>query len=131
MHAIAGWVMTEDELLHAVMGALDAYGWRMTHHRRSDAAITQGAKGEPDVRGVREGRALWLELKGDHGRITYDQAIWLRELAQVPDAVVRVLRPADLDGFLTELRATGGSLRPHGTHGLDAELRRHGMVVID
>ena len=102
--------MSEDELVYAIGDVLTRYGWRWTHHRRSDQAITMGDPGEPDIRAVRDGRALWIECKSQAGRLTADQAAWLTAYGQVPGAVVRVMRPADLTAFVAELTRTAGYL---------------------
>jgi hypothetical protein len=120
--------MTEDELVLAVMDALMRSGWTVTHHRRSDRAITQGDPGEPDVRGVKDGRALWIECKSYRGRLTDAQVLWLAQLREVPDAVVRVIRPDDLTPFVQELHRTAGMLSYGRSESLDAELVRHELV---
>lgn len=52
--------MTEDELLAAVTDALTLFGYRWTHHRRSDRAQLMGQPGFPDVFAVGHGRRLAL-----------------------------------------------------------------------
>lgn len=121
--------MREDALQDAVMDGLQRFGWKVTHHRRSDAAMTMGDPGEPDIRGIRDGRALWIECKSHRGRLSDGQAAWLSHLAMVPDAVVRVIRPDDLDAFLQELQRTQGRLDVEGIR-ISAELRRHELHAV-
>lgn len=126
----AGADMTEDELQDAILDLLERFGWTVTHHRRSDLALTQGTPGEPDIRGIRDGQALWIECKTHAGRLSDSQASWLLQLSQVPDAVVRVLRPDGLTPLMDELRRLAGRLTP-GDPQLASELRRwqlHAMV---
>ena len=113
--------MTEDELVGAVLDLLGWYGWRVTHHRRSDRAITQGDPGEPDIRAVRDGRALWIECKSARGRLSPEQAAWLTAYAQVPGCICRVMRPYDLTDLKQELTRTAGKLDPY-QHPLTDEL---------
>lgn len=122
--------MTEDELLIAVLDALERYGWTLTHHRRSDRAVTMGMPGEPDIRGVFEGRPLWIECKSRSGRLSAEQAIWLSRLSAIPDAVVRVCRPDDLDPLLDELARSSGRLFADDRSRLAVELRAFQMVAV-
>lgn len=119
------YAMSEDDLLHALMEALERYGWTVTHHRRSDAGVTMGMRGEPDIRGVFQGRPLWIECKSASGRLSMEQAVWLSRLSLIPDAVVRVCRPDDLDPFLAELDRTSGRLDADDRTRLALELRRY------
>lgn len=125
----AGADMREDALQDAVMEGLQLHGWTVTHHRRSDAALTMGDPGEPDIRGIRDGRALWIECKSHRGRLTDMQALWLAQLSQVPNAVIRIIRPDDLDDFLRELQRTSGTLDLEGVR-IHAELRRHELHTV-
>jgi hypothetical protein len=121
--------MSEDDLVTAVMDALTLYGWRATHHRRSDQALTMGDVGEPDIRGIRNGRPLWIECKAQAGRLSREQAAWLGALAHVPNAVVRVVRPSDLSPLVAELARTAGHLSDPGAT-LQAELARASLDTL-
>lgn len=120
--------MSEGELLEALMDALMRFGWMVTHHQRSDRAVTMGIPGEPDIRGVFGGRPLFIECKSESGRLSAEQAMWLSRLSEIPDAVVRVMRPDDLDAFLGELRGSSGRLFSDDRARLAIELRRFGVL---
>lgn len=109
--------MTEDELLDAVMDALALYGWTAQHARRSDAALVMGTPGFPDVLAVRDGQQLAVELKGERGRLSFQQGLWLAELHAVQHAEARIMRPRDLDAFLDELRRRHGAIEPWSAAG--------------
>ncbi len=95
--------MSEESLLQAITDALTLYGWRWTHSRRSDKALTMGHAGVPDVIAARDGRVLFLELKSQNGALSADQWAWLHELPNSRDCSWQVVRPADLDELLAEL----------------------------
>lgn len=97
--------MTEDELLSAIVEAGTLLGWRVHHDRRSDRALQQGHAGFPDVVAIRGGRILFLELKSERGQLSTDQYAWQREMPHTSRGVeYRVVRPADLDGLIEDLR---------------------------
>lgn len=95
--------MTEEELLAGVTEALTLGGWRWSHPRRSDLALTMGDPGLPDIIAVHPTRRLVLawELKGSGGRPTGDQVAWISAMA-APDVRVdsRILYPLDYDRAL-------------------------------
>ena len=91
--------MTEDSLLTAVTEALTAHGWRWHHSRRSDKALTMGHPGFPDICAARNGRALFLELKTEKGRVAPEQREWL-DAIDSPAVRAFVIRPSGLDWLL-------------------------------
>ena len=91
--------MTEDELLSVIIQAAHARGWLAYHIRDSKRGVTQGDPGFVDLVLAREGHVLFLELKGEVGRVSDAQADWLGAL---PSA--QVIRPKDLDVVLEWLR---------------------------
>jgi hypothetical protein len=111
--------MTEDDLLAAITDALTLYGWRWTHPRRSDKALTMGHSGAPDIIAARKGIVYFIELKSARGRLDAEQFAWMSALGwpQRPQGEVertappgaderirlRVWWPEDLDAALREL----------------------------
>ena len=96
--------MSEDQLLTGVTDALTAHGWRWTHHRRSDKALTMGDRGIPDIVAARGGRLLFLELKTDSGVLSPDQLAWLAEFPLNSYwFTALVVRPADYDRLVNDV----------------------------
>jgi hypothetical protein len=102
--------MTEKELQECVIDAARIGGWRCAHFRAALNArghymtpVAADGKGWPDLVLVRD-RVIFAELKSDHGRVSVDQAEWLRVLTGA-GCDARVIRPGDLDGFVAELLA--------------------------
>lgn len=95
--------MTEDDLLVAITDALTLTGWRWSHVRRSDRALSMGYPGLPDVLAIRGKRVLAWELKSARGRVTDPQRLWLEVWERV-GADARVIRPIDLDAVLELIR---------------------------
>lgn len=98
--------MSEESLLLVITEALTLFGWRWSHVRRSDRALTMGHKGLPDVVAARKERnglaeVLFIELKSDKGQLSEDQWAW--RLA-IPAYQYRLWGPVDLDAALEELR---------------------------
>ena len=91
--------MSEDDLLSAIIEAAHFRGWLVHHVRNSKAGVTQGDPGFVDLVLARKGHVLFLELKGEVGRVSDAQAGWLGAL---PSA--QVIRPKDLDVVLEWLR---------------------------
>jgi hypothetical protein len=81
---------------------LDLYGWRWCHYepavRQSGnwATPLRGDKGEPDYRAVRSGRLVFIEIKGDGGRLTPDQKGWIADLLEA-GVETYVWHPEDLE----------------------------------
>jgi len=67
---------------------LDLGGWRWCHYepavRQSGRWATplRGSKGSPDYHAVRSGRLIFIELKGDGGRVSRDQGAWIADLLE-------------------------------------------------
>jgi hypothetical protein len=106
--------ITEDELLTAVTDALTLYGYRWTHPRRSDKALTMGHAGVPDIIAARHGVVWFIELKSARGRLDAEQFAWMHALgwaagledisgADMGRVQLRVYWPEDLDRALKEL----------------------------
>ena len=105
MTSVMERAMTEEELLIAVTDALTIFGWRWSHIRRSDRAITMGHPGLPDIIAARHGRLKFYELKTAKGQLTQDQFAWQLDMPPNSYAVeYRLVRPADLDDVIQSLR---------------------------
>lgn len=104
--------ITEDELLSAITDALTLYGYRWTHPRRSDKALTMGHAGVPDIIAARHGVVWFIDLKSARGRLDAEQFAWMHALGWSEDfpnltnldrVRLRVWWPEDLDRALAEL----------------------------
>lgn len=78
----------EREYQRQVLDLMKVLGWRCVHHRPlrtrhgwQTGVEGHGSAGWPDIVGVKDGRLLVAELKSAKGRLTDDQAAWLRLLA--------------------------------------------------
>jgi len=90
--------MSEDDLLVGLMEAMLISGWRCTHVRRSDRALTMGSPGWPDIAATppHGGPLLVIEAKSDTGSVSDDQARWLVALAQ-GGTTTALIRPSGYD----------------------------------
>jgi hypothetical protein len=94
--------MKEKSFAHQVEYLLDLYGWRWCHYepaiRQSGSWATplRGDKGEPDYRAVRSGRLVFVEIKGDGGRLTKEQKLWIADLVEA-GVETYVWHPEDLE----------------------------------
>jgi hypothetical protein len=110
--------MTEAELQAAVIDAARLAGYRVAHFRTAlnsrghyMTPVAADGAGFPDLVLAGRGRLLFLELKSARGRVSVDQAEWLRVLkASGVDA--RVVRPDDLDALIVELLGSARMVRP-------------------
>ncbi len=93
--------MTERELEACVVRLAGLFWWRVYHTRDSRGS----AKGFPDLTMVRPPRLVFAELKSERGRLTIEQAEWLRAIEDTfgkPETYV--WRPADwMSGAIEEL----------------------------
>lgn len=78
--------MNESTFAKQIEFLLELGGWRWCHYepavRQSGSWATplRGDKGEPDYRAVREGRLIFVEIKGDGGRLSAHQKGWIADL---------------------------------------------------
>jgi len=84
--------LTEREWQAQVVAIARTYGWQVHHHLISYGS----AAGWMDLVIASHGRALFVELKNDTGRLRPEQRMWLGLLAAA-GCEVAVWRPADLD----------------------------------
>ena len=87
-------LMTEDELLSAVLELARWYRWLAHHDRRADRAITQGDQGFPDVFLARPPRLVLVELKTQTGTLRVMQKVWREALEKCPGIEYYVWRPS-------------------------------------
>jgi len=89
-HAMQAKAMTEAELQAVVLAAAKRLGWLAYHTHDS----RRSQPGFPDLVLVRREVILYRELKTMRGRLTPDQQVWIRALADAGvDAAV--WRPSD------------------------------------
>ena len=92
--------MTEKALMQAIRDAAGPLGY-LTYHtydsRRSE-------EGFPDLVIVKRGNLFFFETKTATGRVRPAQLNWLEELQNGQVLSARLVRPADLDDVLDELR---------------------------
>ena len=91
--------MRESDLLETIRQAAKMSGWLTYHALRSEGS----EPGFPDLVAARGGRLLLWELKSADGRVSKEQAEWLRRLNEVERIDVNVVRPADLPEALRRL----------------------------
>lgn len=78
--------MNESQFARQIEYLLELGGWRWCHYepavRQSGGWATplRGDKGEPDYRAVRDGRLIFVEIKGDGGRLSAFQKAWIADL---------------------------------------------------
>lgn len=102
--------MTERDLAQAVYECAQACGWLAYRTWRSD----HSPKGYPDFTLCHPVRrlVLWIECKSEKGRLTQEQAEWLRALNTVYPGCAFVVRPSDwLDGTIQYILAKLGTSR--------------------
>lgn len=106
-------LMSEDDLLEAVLDAARIGGW-LVHHcrpaRRADGSWStplQGSRGLPDLVLVHPaGRTMFRELKSERGVVEHDQRRWLDALAAA-GADAGVWRPRDWTSGVIEAELLG------------------------
>ncbi len=90
--------LTERQWQAVVVCTARFYGWQIHHH-----LVSKGSSaGWPDLVICGHGRALFVELKTDTGRLRPEQRTWLGLLAAA-GCEVAVWRPTDLDTVMGAL----------------------------
>ncbi len=84
--------ISERELQEHVVAMAKALGWSVFHPWLS----IHSAAGWPDLFMVRGPVALAVELKTETGKVSWQQTVWLGDLARVPGIQTAVWRPTDL-----------------------------------
>lgn len=77
--------MTERDWQTRVIDAAKLFGWRYAHFRPARTkngwtTAMQGHKGFPDLVLVKPPRVVFVELKGDQGKLSPDQITWMTQL---------------------------------------------------
>lgn len=94
--------MRESTFARQIEYLLELGGWRWCHYepavRQSGSWATalRGDRGEPDYRAVRTGRLIFVEIKGDGGRLSSDQKAWIQELREA-NIETHVWYPDDIE----------------------------------
>ena len=98
-------LVTEQELLEAVIDTAHAFGWRATHFRPAKTergwrtAVQADGKGWPDLTLVRE-RVVYAELKAGRNVLSAEQELWVAAL-DAAGAEIYVWRDGDwIDGTI-------------------------------
>lgn len=93
--------LTEAGLQAGIIRAARQLGYLVYHTWTS----LHSAKGFPDLVlvgvGIRKGRIIVLEVKGEKGRVSNEQREWLDALSDCQGIIVRVVRPSNWDEVLT------------------------------
>jgi hypothetical protein len=98
--------ISEDRFKDTVIHIALTYGWRVNHQlpamnkRGKWMTATQGHIGFPDLVLARDGVVLFRELKSATGRLTPDQKIWGKHLADAWG----VWRPTDYEEIVSTLK---------------------------
>lgn len=101
--------LSEAQFQRTVLDYALLRGWRC-HHARPARTVNgwrtagEGHPGLPDLVLSRSGVVILAELKTQHGRLSYEQKLWARELG----AFGRVWRPSDWPVIVEELSAPLG-----------------------
>jgi hypothetical protein len=101
-------LIKECDFASQVEDLLKLYGWLWVHNRPARTqkgwrTALSGYKGFPDYVAVKEGRLLFIELKGDTGKPTLEQDRWNEELSKT-GAEVGVFYPRHF-GVLRQILA--------------------------
>ena len=78
---------------------LRVHNWLFYHTRRSDRSV----KGFPDYVCVRGEEVVFLEIKGDDGKLTKEQSVWITALKQVKHVRAAAAWPSDRDTIEKDL----------------------------
>lgn len=100
--------MTEKEFQSAVIDFARFCNWRVAHFRPAQTVhgwrtpVQGDGKGYPDLTLVRGERLLFVELKGEKGKVSVEQQDWLDALKGT-GVEVYLWRPSDWDTIATTL----------------------------
>ena len=104
--------MNEQDFSTEIEDLLAIYHWRWTHFRparteRGWRTALSGDKGFVDYVAVRDGRCLFIELKGDKSRLTPEQEEWARVLQACPGIEYYCWKPGDYERVVEVLKENG------------------------
>ncbi len=115
----------EEEWQKQVVDLARLLGYRVAHFRPAKTAkgwrtaVSADGAGWPDLVLVRE-RTIFLELKREQGKLSEDQAVWIRSL-HAAGAEIYVVRPRHLD-YLVQVLGGRGADRAEARGALLLEL---------
>jgi len=84
-----------------VLETAQLFSWLRAHFRAARTSrgwrtpVEADGKGFPDLVLVRAGRMKVVELKGDGGKLSHEQELWLAAFSTVPNVEVHVWSPAE------------------------------------
>ena len=105
--------VSEADFQRAVCDALTLFNWRWTHFRPANTGRgwrtpLSGSPGFFDIVAVRRGAVLFIELKGERGKVAPEQWDWHIEVNTDtdlhPTTQAYVFRPSDWDQVLEVLK---------------------------
>lgn len=96
---------TEAEVQATLVDAARQFGWRFAHFRPARTAhgwrtAMTGDVGFPDLTLARGSRLVFIEVKGEKGRLSPEQKAWRDALLAVPGVEWWLVRPSSLDDAL-------------------------------
>ena len=91
--------ITEADFASWLEDFLRVHNWLFYHTRRSDKSV----KGFPDYVCVRGEDAVFIEIKGEGGKLTKEQDEWMRALKQVKHVRAAAAWPSDRDTIEKDL----------------------------
>jgi len=106
--------MNETAFASQIEDLLKIFRWRYCHFRpawstKGWRTAIRGDKGFPDYVAVRNGMCLFIELKGDKGKLSPDQGEWAKELEAVAKNNLGVMyyqwHPSDFDRAMEVLKS--------------------------
>jgi len=92
-------MVREAELQEGVLELAQVFQWLRAHFRAAMTSkgwrtpVEGDGKGFPDLVLVRSGRMIVAELKGDGGKVSHEQLLWLMAFQTVPNVEVYVWSP--------------------------------------
>lgn len=98
---------SETDFQNSVIDTATKLGW--LHYHSHDSRRSE--PGFPDLVLARDGHVLFLELKSEDGRLTYEQANWMRTLEGKPDVHAWTVTPDDWDDLANVLANQPGVFR--------------------
>lgn len=100
--------MTEAQFQQAIIEMAQLLGWKVAHFRPAQTSkgwrtpVAADGAGFPDLVLCRD-RLVFLECKGNAGRVRPEQADWIAAITQAGGTAL-VVRPSDMDAIEHALR---------------------------
>ena len=106
--------MKEKDFMAQVIDVAHANHWLCAHFRPAMmanghwvTAVQADGKGYPDLTLVKPPRVLFVEVKGDDGRMSPEQVVWIGNLKSCPGVETYVWRQKDADEVISVLSKGG------------------------